>query len=896
MAFDDPALLAEFVTESRDHLADVEGQLLDIEAAGEDIDVDLVNRVFRGIHSIKGAAGFMGLSTLSGLAHSLENVLGKIRNCELVPTSAIVDTMLKAADTLTGLVNDIEISNDADVSVHVAALDAILAGGDAPEAPATSDDAGPEQSADKEEAATTPDAPAEPLPAEEPPTPAPTPPPVAPVAEKKAAPVPPIPVESSIRVQVGVLDSLMNLAGELVLGRNQLLQTINAGDNTGVQTVATRLDQVTSELQEAIMQTRMQPIGNVFGKFPRVIRDLSAKLGKQCSLVVDGKEVEVDKTIIEAIGDPLTHLVRNSIDHGIEKPDVRMAAGKKAEGTINLRAYHQAGKVRIDIIDDGGGINPAKLKQKAIEKGVITADRADQMSDRDAVRLIFHPGFSTAEKLSDVSGRGVGMDVVRTNIERLGGTVDVESEVGSGSSIQITLPLTLAIIPSMIVRSAGERYAIPQVNIVELVRIRASEVGKRISQVKGARVLRLRGTLLPLVELSEALHIKVDEPTNIQNEPCHVIVVETGQTRYGLIVDELDDSEEIVVKPLGRHLKSCSALAGATILGDGHVAPILDIAGIAAGCDLQISSEDEAEDATNLENNGEGDKQSLVLFENAPGEQFAVPMSLISRIERIKAEQLDSVGGREVLQYRHASLPLLTIEKYITAKPRQECAMIYVVVFMVHGREVGLLAPQLNDIREICAELDGVTFREPGVAGSFVIDEQATRLLDLYELAQKANPEWFVDKPKADVKDDRQRRILLAEDSTFFRRQVKQYLESEGFEIVDREDGQEAWEVLEAGEKVIDLVITDIEMPRMDGFQFSRQIKSDPRFSHLPIIALTSLASDSDRQKGLQAGIDEYQVKLDREHVMEAIWRLLKAKPTAAGSIGNNKTKVAQGV
>ncbi|MFN3151285.1 chemotaxis protein CheW [Bremerella sp.] len=870
MSFDDPALLAEFVTESREHLADVEGQLLEIEANGANINVDLVNKVFRAIHSIKGAAGFMGLVRINELAHALENVLGKMRTEELTPNSQIVDVMLKAADALSGLINDIENSNTVDVSSHIALLNEIF------EAEANSSSTATAQDNRSIEEVESEVATAAPIAAEK-----------NELAQDSAGPkeaavaqrTPSTPqVESSIRVQVGVLDRLMNLAGELVLGRNQLLQTVNNADGTSMQAVAARLDQVTSELQEAIMQTRMQPIGNVFNKFPRVVRDLSAKLGKQCNVVMEGGEVEVDKTIIEAIGDPLTHMVRNSVDHGVEMPEKRMASQKEPTGTITLRAYHQAGKVRIDICDDGGGIDTNRLKDKAVSKGIISAERASQMSERDAVWLIFHPGFSTAEKVSDVSGRGVGMDVVRTNIEKIGGSVDIESTLGKGTSVQITLPLTLAIIPSMLIRSCNRRFAIPQVNIVELVRVRASESSQRISRVKGARVLRLRGSLLPLVDLDQALNFDPSSEPDDTVGARQIVVVESGQFRYGLIVDEIDDSEEIVVKPLGRHLKSCGCLAGATILGDGHVAPILDVSGIAAKTDLRTHEQEDDKNNNFDDASQSSERQSLLMFTNAPDEKFAIPMTLISRIERIRYEQVDTVGGQQLLQYRGTSLPLLTLEEHIQAKSRPQMDYVHVVVFQIHGREVGLIAAELNDIREVAAEIDGNTFREPGVAGSIVVDETTIRIVDLYELAFSAHPKWFSDKPKVTVDEESPFQILLAEDSSFFRKQAKDYLESEGFSIVEAEDGANAWDLLNSGEYEIDLVITDIEMPFMNGFELTRAIKSDADTCHLPVIALTSLASDEDQRRGAEAGVDDYQIKMDRERVMSAVWRLLSPK------------------
>jgi two-component system chemotaxis sensor kinase CheA len=912
MAIEDPELLAEFIAESRDHLSHVEGQLLQIEANGAEVDVDLVNNVFRGIHSIKGAAGFLGLVTVNKLAHSLENVLGLMRTRELSPNSAMVDVMLRAADALTHLVNNAEASNDADVEVHVTKLDQIFASADGglvavsttsvelelhaqhgmdvaasvdfvsqamfaesglddelPEAPEACE-LEAERAPVEREAATVPAVPAATPSVDEAKTPA-----AASSTNQTSTAV----AESSIRVQVGVLDSLMNLAGELVLGRNQLIQALNTEAHVGIEAVASRLDQVTTELQEAIMRTRMQPIGSVFSKFPRVVRDLSAKLGKQCDVVMDGKEVDVDKTILEAIGDPLTHLVRNSIDHGVERPDVRVAAGKPAIGTIHLKAYHEAGKVRIDIADDGGGIYPEKLKKKAVEKGVITAEQAGRLTDREAVRLIFHPGFSTAEKITDVSGRGVGMDVVRTNIEKLGGTVDVDSNPGQGTTIQITLPLTLAIIPSLIIQSGEERFAIPQVNISELVRLRREEMAKRLDLVKSAEVLRLRGSLLPLVRLREVLGFGLPNAAATEVDPqatTNIIVVESGQQRFGIVVDALHDSEEIVVKPLGRHIKNAPCLSGATILGDGHVALILDVAGIAVH--EQIGSAHEtAADKSEETVHGDDDSQSVLLFTNHPLDHFAVSMDVVARIERIRTDQIDSVGGQELVQYRDSSVPLLRLENVISARPAETQNWVYVIVFAIGGKEVGLIAPRLEDIRRVPTNVDTITFQEPGVQGSLIISQQTTRLVDLFRIAELAHAEWFADQPKPSFETGKKPLVLLAEDSTFFRKQVKSMVEERGYEVVDCEDGLIAWERLLEGDLEIDVVITDIEMPNLNGFELCQRIKQS-KWSHLPVIALTSLAGASDMQRGIEVGIDDYQIKMDREKLLAALHNFTGSK------------------
>ena len=915
MSEEDP-IVAEFIVESGEHLADVENQLLAIESAGADIDVDLVNTVFRGVHSIKGAAGFLDFSVLGNLAHSLENVLNLVRNLELVPDSTITNVMLRAADALRGMVDDIHHSNDVDASAHIAELQKIAEGvaknSEAEtELPAAANSPPTPSEVIDETAATDTTAleSVETQPELTSPTPELTAIPTAQTSPEVATPANSdqprqqksgaagnvtnsAPADTNIRVSVRLLDSLMNLAGELVLSRNQLVQQVGSDSTTQLDSVAARVDQVTSELQEAIMQTRMQVIGTVFGKFPRVVRDLSSQLDKQCQLTIEGEDVELDKSIIEAIGDPLTHLIRNSVDHGIESPEQRVAAGKSASGTIVLRAFHQAGKVNISISDDGAGIDTAKLKEKAISRGLITPETARDMSEREVLRLIFHPGFSMAKTVTGVSGRGVGMDVVKTNIEKLGGAVGVDTQMGVGTTINVKLPLTLAIIPSLIVRCRDNRFAIPQASISELVRVKAADVAKKVERVQNAEVFRLRGNLLPLVRLDRALDLH-EETDAHEDGPINIIVVETGQLRYGLVVDGLHDSEEIVVKPLGRHMQDCHCLAGATILGDGRVALILDVAGIASRSELTLPDEDDLDVAGNSLDGSASETQTVLLFTNDPAEQFGIPMAVIARIERVRTDQVDSVGGQEVLQYRGASLPLLRLEDYIQALPRPETKKIYVVVFTVRGREIGLTVPALTDISDVPTNVDTTTFSEPGVIGSVVVDGRALRLLDPYRLTQVAHPDLFtgseaiesrhVRNTLHDADDHPVPTILLAEDSAFFRKQVTAQLEEAGYEVIGCEDGLIAWNILQERGEEIDVVVTDVEMPNMDGCQLARHIKDDATLGHLPVIALTSLASEKDMQRGMESGIDDYQVKLDRERLMAAVEKYLRESKKPIG-------------
>jgi two-component system chemotaxis sensor kinase CheA len=868
----DEQIIAEFVVESREHLAGIENQLLAIEAGGAQADLDLVNTVFRAVHSIKGAAGFLGLNSIGHLAHALENVLNLIRNRQLTPSSAATDALLHAADKLRGMIEDVDHSNSIDVTGQLEELQRITAG-ELPPGDAATSPAPPVETAAA-------------VPAETPPcpvnvdlqTPASPEPPELLVPEKdresdrqtSRGPA----ADSSIRVNVGVLDRLMNLAGELVLARNQLLQVVNATEHRTLSNVGSRLNQVTSELQETIMQTRLQTIGTVFNRFPRIVRDLTSALHKECQLTIDGQEVEVDKSILQAISDPLTHLVRNAVDHGIESPEARLKARKPPVGKIELRAFHQAGKVNIVVSDDGKGIDAARLREKAVARGILHPDQAHAMSDREALQLVFRPGFSTADRVTEVSGRGVGMDVVKTNIERLGGTVSIDTQPGVGTTFHVKLPLTLAIIPSLIVRCAGRRYAIPQTSIRELVRVKASEAASRIERIKRAQVFRLRGTLLPLVELSTALGISADPAAANAARAINIIVVEAGHLRYGLVVDGLCDSEEIVVKPLGRHMKGCACLAAATILGDGNVALILDISGIATHCQLAMP-EEEASAAAALGNASE-EKQSLLMFSNAPNEFFGIPMELVARIERVIVEQIDSVGGQQVLQYRGGTLPLLSLEEHVHCRPRAEKSKLYVVVFAAARREVGVLVPELLDIRAVPTQVDTDTFREPGIIGSLVYDKMTVRLVDLHELTRKAHPDWFNSQTVVPTAEGNVPRILLAEDSDFFRKQLVGFLESEGYEVEGCEDGAIAWETLRDAADRFDLVVTDIEMPNMNGIELTRRIRQEPRFESLPIIAVSSLAGEEDIRLGRQAGISEYHVKLDREQLLATVSRLTR--------------------
>ncbi len=1055
MIEDEETLLA-FIEESKEHMDGIESDLLTIEEDGENIDEDLVNKVFRAVHSIKGGAGFLGLEKVKDVAHAAENLLNLVRNKELVPTPERISVLLESFDLLNSLINDATNSNEVDVSEQIAALrnaadssvtnaekkipgddndsDIIKIG--TPDRPElftinktelaqnlkggnnlyileydmikdiekkdkipldvindliqtgnffdskvdtekvgrlednqedmhipfyalfatimdkdiltgfigldescvypisvdmtaltdyeTGAESTPVQSVTPSNTETAPSqaATAEPLdsPAESMP--------VAAVKKKKSSlpPVKKMIKESSIRVNVQILDNLMTMAGELVLTRNQLVQAVTSDNQQGIDTVSQRLDQVTSELQEAIMSTRMQPIGNVFHKFKRVVRDLSKSLDKQINLIIEGEEVELDKTIIEAIGDPLTHLVRNSVDHGIELPETRTTNGKAAEGLLRLSAYHEGGQVLIAIEDDGAGINTVKLKEKALAGGTYDQGQLESMNEKELAKLIFMPGLSTAEQVTDVSGRGVGMDVVHTNLTELGGIIDIDTAPGAGTTITIKLPLTLAIVPSQIITAGRDRFAIPQVNLVELVRIPAAQVKERIEKIGSALVMRLRGDLLPLVRLSDALKIKktyvdpeteeetADRRLNIEDRrgiirdwdtpleadresgentedlnerrncndrrkspasAYNVVVLSAGDFHYGLIVDSLLDSEEIVVKPLGGHLRDCKAYAGATIQGDGRIAVILDVVGLSNIMNLSTVAENiktRKHLQESMEQGGE-DSQSLLIVLNTPEEQMAIPLGLVSRIEKIKTTDVEITGGRRNIQYRGGSLPLFSLDE-VANVGRHEDANCYVVVFPIGGKEVGVLVSDIVDILDTTEKVDDISHRQPGILGSMIISDKITLLVDLYGVVTSVMPEWAVLTAEHSGRTDNDGyNILIVEDSKFFMNQLTEFITESGYATFQAEDGVEALHVLE--ENHIDLILTDIEMPNMDGLELSRQVRSDERWQKMPIIAVTSVAGEAAEQRGREAGIDAYLIKLDREQIISKIHEYL---------------------
>jgi two-component system, chemotaxis family, sensor kinase CheA len=551
--------------------------------------------------------------------------------------------------------------------------------------------------------------------------------------------------DSSIRVDVQLLDKLMNLVGELVLARNQIMQLSDTHQDPTFMETSQHLNLVTSGLQEGVMKTRMQPIGGIWGKFPRIVRDLSMECGKKIRLETEGKETELDKTLIEAIKDPLTHIIRNSVDHGIEKPDIRRDQGKPEEGVLKLKAYHEGGQVIVEITDDGGGIDSSILKEKALSKGLITSEQASKMNDRESVNLIFLAGLSTAKKVTNVSGRGVGMDVVKTNIEKIGGTVDINTTKGEGTTLKVKIPLTLAIIPALIVSTAGNQYAIPQVNLLELVRLEKEQSESAIELIQGTPVYRLRGNLLPIVSLCDELGVRKN---NTDQTATNIVVLNANGRQFGLVVEEICDSEEIVVKPLGSQLKGISAFSGATIMGDGKIALILDIMGLAQKALVISENQEQSATETNgadTESSHTTNKETLLIFKFGKEGRTAIPLSAVARLEEFKCSDIERSGKNKVIQYRGEIIPLICLEEFFdSSKGIGEKEVIQAVIYTQQNKSVALVVDKILDIVEESITVKR-TFSRMGILGTVVVQDKVTDLIDMEGVVRKMDPAFFDD-------------------------------------------------------------------------------------------------------------------------------------------------------
>jgi len=858
-------LISEFIAESRENLTRIDRELVDLERTGGD--PELIASIFRSIHTIKGTCGFFGLERVLSLAHSTENVFGRMREGTLSVEPSCITLTLEAIDRIREMLTAVEQTGcepEIDTSELVRQLDAFTAfdSSSAGSDPALSDPALSDVESDSVSSVAPP----------------PNIPPTAPrgfepadtassamaspksgmrmeAAVAEAQPEAVVAVvekpadDLSIRVQIDVIDRLMNLVGELVLTRNQLLQLARGDEESKYATPITHLNRVTIDLQEAVMKTRMQPIGNAWAHLPRLLRDLTQAIGKQIDLNMLGAETELDRTVLDAIKDPLTHIVRNSADHGIEMPEARRQLGKPEAGQLRLNAFHEGGHVIITVEDDGAGVNVERVRARAIANGLVTEVDAARLSPQEIIQFIFLPGFSTAEKVTSVSGRGVGMDVVRTQIEKIGGTVDLQSVPGAGTSIRARIPLTLAIISALVVESGGELFAIPQLGVVELVRL-AAEDRHRIESIHSHQVFRLRNRLLPLIRLDDVLGLT---PTRPEHEfDVNIVVVQVGDEQFGLIVDGVFDTQEIVVKPVGSLLKEIPIYQGTTILGDGRVIMILDVTGIATESgSLSAASEAETGETSR---DSEGDRTSVLLFGTGGNQVMSVPLSLVARLEEFPVDRIERTGDRLVIQYRGDLLPLLPVEG--AASQMDERGIQPVVVFSEYEHSMGLMVDRIEDVLEE-ELLIRMSSRRPGVLGTAIIDNRAIDILDAHYYLMQANPKWYEQQ-----NSETTIRVLLAEDSVFFRQLATTALESAGCSVSAVTNGRQASELLER-DASFDIVISDIEMPEMDGLQLASWIRSRPQWAGLPLIGLSGNVSADMAGRAGQSGFNRFLRKFD---------------------------------
>jgi two-component system, chemotaxis family, sensor kinase CheA len=883
-------LLREFLTETSESLDTVDNQLVRFEQ--DPNNAKILDNIFRLVHTIKGTCGFLGLPRLEALAHAGETLMGKFRDGMPV-TSEAVSLILASIDRIKEILAGLEATEAEPEGTDQDLIDPLvelsmrsLAAEPAPESPALQPAAEQgtlvpqilerklrpgEVSLDELERAFRETA------IETAPAAAPAPKQVTAAAPRAASPQEKKPAakkaagdpdatessvaNQSIRVNVDTLEHLMTMVSELVLTRNQLLEISRRNEDTEFKVPLQRLSNVTAELQEGVMKTRMQPIGNAWQKLPRIVRDLAGELHKQIELEMHGADTELDRQVLDLIKDPLTHMVRNSADHGLETPGERAANGKPEQGTIRLSAYHEGGHIIICIADNGRGLNTERIKAKAVSNGLVSEAELEKMTEAQIHKFIFAPGFSTAASVTSVSGRGVGMDVVRTNIDQIGGTIDVKSVAGEGSSVTIKIPLTLAIVSALIVEAAGDRFAIPQLAVVELVRARANSE-HRIERIKDTAVLRLRNKLLPLMHLKKLL--KIDDGTSSDPENGFIVVTQVGSQTFGIVVDGVFHTEEIVVKPMSTKLRHIDMFSGNTILGDGAVIMIIDPNGIAKALGAAGSASHQiAEENAAARANAAEQLTSLLVFRAGSTQPKAVPLGLVTRLEELAIDKIELSNGRYMVQYRDQLMPLVQMEGVSV----QTSGAQPILVFADDGRSMGLVVDEIIDIVEERLNIE-VAGSKDGILGSAVIKGQATEVIDVGHFLPMAFADWFSRKemrPSASAQS-----VLLVDDSAFFRNMLAPVLKAAGYRVRVAPNAQEGLAALRSGQG-FDVVLTDIEMPEMNGFEFAEVIRADAHLSSMPIIALSSMVSPAAIERGRLAGFHDYVAKFDRPGLIAAL-------------------------
>jgi len=880
---EDQEMIREFLVESYENLSRLDQDLVKLEKHPQD--VALLGNIFRTIHTIKGACGFLAFSTLESITHQAESLLSQLRDGKRDLTPALVSIILETVDATRKVLASIEESGTegslsfADLTERLRAAAELKVDLDsrtppsqpsvnaapkcASEHPGNMSSPAPQECAQQVKAKTVID-PKNPeekwegterrkqsAPKDE-------------EAERSSAAA-----DSNIRVGVGLLDKLMDLVGELVLTRNQILQFNTEREDPALNATSQRLNLITTELQEGVMKTRMQPIGVVWNKLPRVVRDMAVALGKQIQLEMDGAETELDRTIIEAIRDPLMHLVRNSCDHGIESPEARLAAGKPPQGLLTLRAYHEGGQVNIEIGDDGAGIDVARVKQKAVENGLLRTEQADKMSDREAHGLIFEPGFSLARKVTNISGRGVGMDVVKSHIEKIGGVVDVFSRFGEGATVKIRIPLTLAIIPGLLITSGGERFVIPQVSLLELIRIEGDSAGKHLEYVHGTPVYRRRGSLLPIAYLNQVLGLKSANGA----EAVNMVVLQAEGRQFGLVVDGINDTQEIVVKPLGKQLKGLTLYAGATIMGDGRVALILDVLGIGQRSGVFGESHEQTRVADKQKAQSEIEQQRLLLFRAGSFDRLAVPLSLVARLEEFPRSAIEYAGGGQVIQYRGRILSLISLRTILEPGIPDTGPLpnpVPVVVFNDGERSVGMIVDQIVDVVEEAVTIRRKAARK-GLLGSAVVGKRVTDFLDLNQVIDAAKESWLngTDGCASD------HRILIVDPSSFTRGMIRSGLDISGYVVLEAANLEEALHCLD--HQPVNVVLAALNLSPGAGSPLLAAMRRRPEWERIPVLAVADSAEEIQTSQWRAQGYESCQPKFDSIAILEAVGRLVSS-------------------
>jgi two-component system chemotaxis sensor kinase CheA len=864
-------LLREFLTETSESLGVIDVELVRFEQ--EPNNAQILANIFRLVHTIKGTCGFLNLPRLEALAHAAETLMGKFRDGMPV-TGEAVTLILATIDRIKDLLDELEKTQqessgtDTDLIGDLHRMVARVT------SPAVAAPAAPPPNvgtigAQKLERPL--------LPGEvsldelervfrETPGPAPAKPAIEkPAAEKSLASEEDRSegkiANQSIRVNVDTLEQLMTMVSELVLTRNQLLEIVRRHEESEFKAPLQRLSSVTAELQEGVMKTRMQPVGNAWQKLPRVVRDLAAELGKQIELELHGADTELDRQVLDFIKDPLTHMVRNSADHGLESPEQRRAAGKPEKGTIRLSAYHQGGYIVIQIADDGRGLDTRRIAAKALATGLVSEVELENMSEAQIHKFIFAQGFSTATQVTSISGRGVGMDVVRNNIDQIGGTIEVKSVYGKGSCFTIKIPLTLAIVSALIVEAAGQRYAIPQLSVIELVRARSNSE-HRIEHIKNAAVLRLRDKLLPLIDLTKLLGFERAADSAVGDG--FIVVTQVGNETFGILVDAVFHTEEIVVKPMSSMLRHIALFSGNTILGDRSVILILDPNGVAEAAGTSSRSQERYNEAEAVRVDESEKPTSMLLFHAGSPQPKAVPLSLITRLEEIDVTKVEFSNGRHLVQYRGSLMPLIPVNSDVRVKSEGVQSLL---VFSDEGRSMALVVDEIVDIVEEKLDIQ-VGSERPGVLGSAIVKGRATEIIDVAHFLPLAFEDWLGrNEAKTGLAT---RSVLLIDDSAFFRNMLTPVLQAAGYQVTAAAGAEDALELLRSG-RSFDVVLTDIEMPGMNGFDLAEHLRGDPRMVNVPLIALSSAISPEAAERGRQVGFHDYVAKFDRPGLIAAL-------------------------